>query len=66
MKQRCYCDGHFVDRCKEVERIYSVRVYIILKSNVYCKFFFLNSLGVKPVCFLKSVLKEDLELNPTS
>jgi|GEM_PF-5810403 hypothetical protein len=31
----------------------------------YPAIFFLNSLGVRPVCFLKTVLKEDLELNPT-
>jgi hypothetical protein len=27
---------------------------------------FLNSVGVKPVCFLKIILKPDLELNPES
>jgi hypothetical protein len=70
-----------VDRMEEVGRIYSVRIKESGKSNAptgrlipalpaadtpYRAFFFLNSLGVNPVCFLKTVLKEDFELKPTS
>ncbi len=37
-----------------------------IKQTPHCMFCFLKSLGVRPVLFLNRVLKEDLELNPTS